>query len=250
MSPKSMIKLNAEFQVASENTCIKKNLLWGASTRDRVGEEHHGVLAKCKIQQGKMILITRSIWTDEETRNGDNLCSACYYYILESLTIQPTCCMPRFCSEVCIQQVKDTYHRIICEKDFSRLQQACREVEQAYCDKVPLMLGKTLATAIQQECESLEVICIRTLKANYGNVSPSKFTLLDNIVAPIQVLETLGVGVFIDLEFNSWALQTLIMRIERNRAGKKTLGNREYSTVDPLFSMVKHNCMPPLRSRS
>ena len=130
MSPKSMIKLNAEFQVASEHTCIKKNPLWGASTRDRVGEEHHGVFAKCKILQGEMILITRPIWTDEETRNGDKLCPASYYYISESLTIQPTYCMPRFCSESCMQQADDTYHNIICGKDFSWLQKAPREVEQ------------------------------------------------------------------------------------------------------------------------
>ena len=106
------------------------------------------------------------------------------------------------------------------------------------------MLVKILATAIQQNCKPLKVSCIRTLKANYDNVSPSKFTLFDNIVAPIQILETLGVDVFTDLNFDSWALQTLIMRIERNRVSKKTLGNREYSTVDPLFSIFNHSCMP------
>ena len=241
-SPKSMMELNAEFEAASENAGILRSPLSGAS------EDNLGVFAKCKIQQGETILFTRSIWTDNKTRVliwtdyktrvGDNSCSACCNHIPEMLDIQ------NFCSEVCKQEAKDTYHDTMGRKDFSWLQKACREVEQTYCNKVPLMLVKILATAVHQNCKPLKVSCVRTLKANYDNVSHSSFTLFDNIVAPIQILETLGVDVFTDLKFDSWALQTLIMRIERNRVSKKTLGNREYSTVDPLFSMFNHNCMP------
>ena len=106
------------------------------------------------------------------------------------------------------------------------------------------MLVQLLATAIQQNCKPLNVSCIRTLKANYDTGSPSKFTLLNNIVAPIQILKTLGINVFTDLKFDSWALQTLTMRIKRHRMGKKTLDNREYSTADSLFPMFNHICMP------
>ena len=71
-----------------------------------------------------------------------------------------------------MQEAKNTYHDIICGKDFSWLYKACREADQIYCDKVPLMLvKKTLATAIQQNCKPLKVSCVRTLKAETSNES-------------------------------------------------------------------------------
>ena len=84
-SSKSIIKLNAEFEAASENACIQRSPLIGASTEDNLG-----VFSTSRIQQGDTIVFTRSVWTDDKTRNGDNLCSACYSHIPESLTIQPT----------------------------------------------------------------------------------------------------------------------------------------------------------------
>ena len=119
-SSKSMMRLNAEFEAASENACIQRSPLWGASTRDRVGEEHYGVFAKCKILQRETILFTRSFWTDNKTRIGDNSCLACYCHIPEKLG---------FCSELCEREANDNYHDIICSKDFSWLHEACREVE-------------------------------------------------------------------------------------------------------------------------
>ena len=243
-SVKSMKKVNAQFEAASENACIQRSSLDGASTRDGAREENFGVFAKCDIQQGEMILFTKSIWTDYKTRVGDNCCSACCDSVPEKLAIKMTCCTSAFCSKVCKQEAIDTYHDVMCGKDFRWLYIACTEGDQVYSDKVPLMMVKILATAIHLNCKPLKVPCVRTLKANYDNVSLSKFTLFDNIITPIQILETLGVDVFTNLKFDSWAIQTVITRIENNRVGKKTLSNQEYSTVDPLFCMFNHSCMP------
>ena len=243
-SVKGMKIVNAQFEAASENACIGESPVEGASTRNGVREENFGVFAKSNIQQGETILLTRSIWTDYNARVGDNCCSACCQHVPEKLAIQMTCCTSKYCSETCMQEAKKTYHNVICGKDFSWLYKACKEADQIYSDKVPLMLVKILATAVHLNCKPLKVPCVRTLKANYDNVSLSKFTLFDNIVAPIQILETLGVDIFTNLKFDSWALQTVITRIENNRVGKKTLNNRPYNTVDPLFSMFNHSCMP------
>ena len=66
---------------------------------------------------------------------------------------------------------------------------------------------KILAAAIHLDCKPLKVPCVRTLKANYDNVCLSKFTLFDNIVAPIRILKTLGVDIFANSKFGShWQL--------------------------------------------
>ena len=243
-SVKDMKKVNAQFEAASGKAYIQKSPSDGASTREGVREGDFGVFAKRDIREGETILATRSIWTDYRTRVGDNCCSACCQNVPEKLAIQMDCCNSKFCTDVCKQEATDTYHDVICGKDFSWLYRACKEADQVYCDKAPLMMVKILATAIHLNCKPLKVPCVRTLKANYDNVSLSKFTLFDKIIAPIQILETLGVDIFTDLKFDSWAIQTVITRIENNRVGKKTLGNRKYSTVDPLFCMFNHSCMP------
>ena len=43
-----------------------------------------------------------------------------------------TCCTSKFCSERCIQHGKDTYHDIICGKDFSWLYKVWKGADQAY----------------------------------------------------------------------------------------------------------------------
>ena len=70
-----------------------------------------------------------------------------------------------------MQEAKDTYHDVICGKDFSWLYRACTEADQIYCDKGPLMMVKILATAIQQNCKPLEFSCVRTLKAETSSES-------------------------------------------------------------------------------
>ena len=238
-SSKSMEKLSAKFEAASENACVQKSPLSGASSHNGGGEESHGVFAKCDIQQGEMILLTRSIWTDRKTKTGDAYCSACCWTMPEQTAIQMACCESKFCNERCMQEAKETYHDIICGRDLSWLYEECKEA-----DEVPLMMVKILATAIHQNCKPLKVPCVRTLKANYHNDSLSKFSLFDNIEAPIRALETFGVDVFVNTNFDSWALQTVIARIENNKVGKQTLDNRKYSTIDPLFSMFNHSCTP------
>ena len=243
-SVKSMKRINAQFEAASDVAIIQNSPLDNASPRDGLREENFGVFAKCDIRPGEEILFNRSIWTDYNARVGDNCCSACCQSVPEKLAIQLACCTSKFCSETCMQDAIDTYHDVICGKDFSWLYKASKLADPVYCDKVPFMLVKILATAIHKDCKPLKVSCVRTLKANYDNVSLSRFSLFDNIVAPIQILEALGVDIFTNLKFDSWALQTIITRIENNGVSKETLGNQTYSTVDPLFSMFNHSCMP------
>lgn len=239
-----MKRVKAQFEAASRNTCILKSPLDGNSTHGGVREENYGVFAKRDIRQGESILFTRSIWTDFNTQGGDDYCAACCQTLPNKISIQMTCCTSKFCSESCKQEAMKNYHRVVCGKDFSWLYQACKEADPAYSDMVPLMMVKVLATAIHVNCRPLTVSCVGSLKSNYDNAVPSNFRLFDNIIAPIQILQTLGVDIFTKLEFDSWALQTLIMRIDNNKVGKKTLDNRTYSSIDPLFCLFNHSCMP------
>ncbi len=87
--------------------------------------------------------------------------------------------------------------------------------------------------------------CVGALKVNYNDNSPgwSVFKLYDNVVAPVKILQSLGVDIFKDMRFDAWALQTLISRIENNMNNTKK-GEVMYSAICPLFCMFNHDCDP------
>lgn len=237
-------RLNAQFEAASKNACILGSPLGGNPNREGVQEDDFGVYAHNDIQKGETILATRSIWTDCATRDGDDHCLACCRILRNRIVIRLTTCTCVFCSDACREEATKTYHNVICGRDLSWLYEACKGADKTFSDMVPLMMVRVLATAVHLDCKPLKVPCIESLKPNNDSVVPSIFRLSYNVIAPIQILETLGVDIFTNLKFDSWALQTVMMRIENNRVRKRTLGDLRYSIIDPLFSMFNHSCIP------
>lgn len=222
-----------------------------ASTATKVGiapsdlggtmDGNYGVFAKADINKGETILLDKSIYT-EFNIPGINDCSACSQH-LHGSSVTVDCCKAKFCSESCKAEAVNAYHRILCGKTFSWLHAACKDADDISNAMVPLLMVKVLATAIQQNSKPLKVACVGMLKADYQKQVLSYFTLFDNIIAPVKILQTLGVDIFTDLRFDSWALQTLFLRIENNQQGG-TFGKRRYSGINPLFSMFNHDCNP------
>ena len=237
-------RLNAQFEAVSTNACILRSQLSGNPTREGLQEEDLGVYAQNDIENGDTILATRSIWTDCAPGDGDDHCFACSRIMRNKIVIRLTSCMCVFCSDACRQEALTTYHNAICGRDFGWLYEACKGVDKTFSDLVPLMMIKVLGTAVHLDCNPLKVPCIESLKPNKNSVVPSTFRLSYNIIAPLQILETLGVDIFTNLKFDSWALQSVIMRIEDNRVRKQTFGDLRYSIIDPLFNMFNHSCVP------
>ncbi len=84
---------------------------------------------------------------------------------------------------------------------------------------------------------------VGSLKVDHQKKIWSIFKLHENVVAPIRILQTLGVDIFKDMRFDAWAIQTLILRIENNMNDNKE-GEVMYSAICPLFSMFNHDCDP------
>ena len=89
----------------------------------------------------------------------------------------------------------------------------------------------------------LIVACVGSLKADYQKQRWAMFKLHVNVVAPVKILQLLGVDVFRDMRFDSWAIQTLILRIENNMNENKE-DQVMMGAINPLFSMFNHDCDP------
>lgn len=243
-SVKAVRRLNTQFQAASTDACILRSPIGGNPTGEGVKEDDFGVYAHSDIQQGETILATKSIWTDCATREGDDRCLACCKILWNKDAIRLTSCTCLFCSEACREEATTTYHDATCGRDFEWLYEASKGADKTFADMIPLLMVKILGTAVHLGCKLLNVPCIESLKPNNDSVVPSSFRLSYNIIAPLQILETLDVDTFANLNFDSWALQTVIMRIEDNMVHKQTLGDLRYRIIDPLFSMFNHSCTP------
>lgn len=234
-STKAMKKVKAKFDAAATKVGIASSGLGGTT------DDNYGVFANGDVNKGERILLDKSIYSDFNTLSVDR-CSACCQP-LHGSNVMVDCCKAKFCTESCKVEALNAYHKILCGKDFSWLYAACKDADHVFNDMIPLHMVKVLATAIQQNTKPLKVRCVGTLKADFQKEVLSYFKLFDNIVAPIQILQTLGVDIFTDARFDSWALQTLFLRIENNKQGGR-FGKQSHSSVNPLFSMFNHDCNP------
>ena len=232
---KAIKKVKVKFEAAATNASIAPSGLGGTT------DDNYGVFAKCDINKGDQILLDKSIYSDFNIHNVNN-CSACSCP-LNGSNVTVDCCKAKFCTESCKTEALNAYHKILCGKDFTWLYDACKDTDSMTNEMIPLHMVKVLATAIQQNAKPLKVACVGTLKADYLKPVFSYFKLFDNIIAPTQVLQTLGVDIFTDMRFDSWALQTLFLRIENNKQSGR-LGKRIHGGINPLFSMINHDCNP------
>lgn len=232
---KAIKKVKAKIEAASENIVLKKSLLCCGT------EESLGIFARRKIPKGERILLDRSIFSifNDTTETTCDACSA----PLSGYSHAVECCKVRYCSAICKAEALKSYHRTLCRKDFGWLYKEYSGADPLSNDMVPLLMVKVLATAIQQNARPLKVASVGTMHAGYGKQNPSYFKLMDNIIAPIKILQTLGVDIFADRRFDSWVMQTLFLRIENNKQGVK-LGRRTHSGLNPMFTMFNHACDP------
>lgn len=232
---KAIKKLKARFESAATKAAVAPSGLGGTT------DGNYGVFATDDIKKGERILLDRSIFSCYNTL-GISDCSACCQPLYGS-KVTADCCKARFCTESCKAEALNAYHRVLCGKDFGWLYAACKDAGIVTNEMIPLHMVKVLATAIQQNAKPLKVACVGTLTADYQKPVLSFFKLFDNITAPIKVLQILGVDIFTDMRFDSWALQTLFLRIETNKQGG-VFGKRRHSGINTLFSVFNHDCNP------
>jgi len=227
--------IKTKFEGASSNAVI------GPSSLGNSVDGSFGVFAQQAIPKGQSIVLDKSMLTDFNLPGG-RYCSACCES-LEGEGVAMSCCTARFCNEKCKAEASNSHHRILCGKDFSWLYDACKNADPVFNEMIPIIMVKVFAAAIQANASPLKIASVGTMQPDYEKNTLSYFKIFDNIIAPIKVLQTLGVNVFTDVRFDSWAIQTLFIRIENNKQGVQ-VGKRTHCGINPLFSMFNHNCNP------
>jgi len=98
----------------------------------------------------------------------------------------------------------------------------------------------------------LQVHPVYRLTPKYTGSEIVPFNLLDDIVHPISMLQTLGIDVFADARFDTWVLITMRLRLNNNVVGitldASAQTDRDYIYgVYPLMAVLNHSCDPHVR---
>ncbi len=137
---KAMKKIKNKFEIASTNATL------GPTSVGGVVSDNHGVFARQDVSRNDLIVMDKSAFTVLNFQGKKN-CWACSEPLHDE-TISMNCCRATFCSHSCKTEAMNSYHRVLCKKDFKWLYEASKGADQESNDMIPLLLMKVLATAV------------------------------------------------------------------------------------------------------
>jgi hypothetical protein len=86
---------------------------------------------------------------------------------------------------------------------------------------------------------------VNCLTPNYSSGS-DPWTYIEDIIYPVQMLQTLGIDIFADLRYDTWVIRTIRNRV-RNNVSKFNGSDSVFLCLNPLYSLLNHSCHPNMR---
>ena len=218
-------------------------------------DDFYGVFATRDIARGEHILNDVTIFgaasinpTEPLIFEGQKKCSNCYCTIPPHSIkkISSGCCSAVYCSEQCKNLALDFYHTILCQQNFRWLFDENKNYNHMSVLDGLLWL-RTLAICVESDCHPLDHPQIARLTPQYKGAHGRAWSLENNIVQPIRILLQLGIDVFRDPRYDTWALQTVQARFWNNSYGSygsETTKGLPMKGIASLYSFFNHSCEP------
>lgn len=168
--------------------------------------------------------------------NSSRICENCYGSIstLWRQNVQSKCCNTWYCSTRCREIALDSYHKVLCGQNFDWLYQESRGKLQPFQLNGPLWL-RILATCVQSKRHPLDHPSIARLTPLHDKMGRS-WTLSNNIITPIRILNQLGIDPMQDFRYDTWVLQTIWTRVINNQEEHTAPDGRQVRAISPLYS--------------
>lgn len=185
-------------------------------------------------------LIDTPVLAATESRNDTawsrEICDSCCGKIPANSTQKrsATCCTALYCSQKCKDSAMENYHEVLCGQDFSWVWEDSKTGIWDYDLDGPMWL-RVLAVCVQSKSHPLEYPLIARLTPLYDETY-RRWSLSNNILMPIKILQQLGIDTYADSRFDTWVLQTLWTRIVTNVQGGLT-------GVSDIRFLPTHRCM-------
>ena len=244
--PELVKLINQELQgSAKKATCyLGQSTLAKDSSEDMLG-----MFAAREVRAGECILTDRTA-TGICSTPSSNSCSNCYTRLVEEPT-QAECCSESYCSAACLDLAMNAYHKALCGKDFTWLQEPARGLTHNSSPLRLLLMLRLLAACVQAGAEKspLDHPLIARLKPLANKDHLDVFTLTESIIIPIKILEQLGVDVFATRNFDTEILHSIWTRLANNKVGSPDPRLGFVDEITPHLPLFNHSCEPNVEWR-
>lgn len=182
--------------------------------------------------------------TLQSISNSSRICENCYGSINTRWRqdVQSECCKTPYCSARCRDMAIDSYHKVLCGQNFDWLYRESRGKLQPFQLNGPLWLC-ILAACVQSKRNPLDHPSIARLTPLHDKMNRT-WTLSNNIVTPIRILNQSGIDPMHDFRYDTWVLQTIWTRVINNQEEHTTPDGRHVRAISPLYSFFNHSCDP------
>ncbi|RDL37191.1 uncharacterized protein BP5553_04624 [Venustampulla echinocandica] len=246
-SPDLVSACNAALE--SYSTCIemKESSIGesGTAANNDNSTKCFGYFATRDIQAGELVLAAPTA-LGVYNRQTTARCYNCSKNLNPSYVAGFPCCSAiRFCSSECRRIAEETYHKILCGKDFGVIY---KDAERACDTEDPainvLFWLRLLACCVQEGGHPLEMPQMARLVAQYGTDINVGWSLRANVVGPLQILESFGVDIFADARYESWVLETMWHRV-KNNYNSMGINGELFVYLNEHYSGFNHSCHSP-----
>ncbi|MCJ1363198.1 hypothetical protein MMC16_002305 [Acarospora aff. strigata] len=225
-----------------------------------------GLFAKEDIAAGEIVLNESSVLT-ANNRLHHPLCDACSSKLPDLASSDTTfacdeCDDTVFCSQICLNLAKKTYHPALCGRDVEAIGKETDPLEAANALYL-LLLGRIMALAETQEVHPLDLKEVKYISGDfvtaeiaylhsesastYYTARHLPFSFTYNVLLPLHVLERMDIDIFASLaKYDIWILNTLYAKFRGTASARlsKQDGRPEVCAVHPVWCLANHSCDP------
>jgi hypothetical protein len=231
-----------EFKVSSSNCTVARSSIRNHDPSEESFSQSDvfGVFAIMDIVPKETVLIDSTM---AGVVSSTNRCATCCSDLTSA--VKNSCCGVPYCSQTCSQTALQTFHPVLCGKDFTFLFAASKFATLNTDLSIDsLLLLRVLALAIHESAANpLQTPLVSRLTPAYDIDHFIIFNFPDHIITPIRILQELGIDVFANASYDTWIIHTMRCRLQNNKHGQ-TLDDLKGTAVNPLYSMFNHSCSP------
>ena len=210
-----------------------------------------GVFATADLQEGEHLLTdTSAIGALDDFTDHCHFCCGALPTQQEvgqevEQEVELSCCKERFCRQSCADHAQALYHSAVCGKNLDEFQNASREGKVGPgTASQDLLLLRVLAMCVQDSTRPpLEMPVLAQLTATYGGQYDWPFEYHSRTIRPIKMLQALGVDVFADLNYDTWVMHTIQVRLWNNQISE-VIDGRSKLYLSHLWAAFNHSCAP------
>ena len=186
----------------------------------RLGKNCLGVFARGAMKKNKVFLVDRAAVAAAGPADDGmwRSCTTCFND-LEASAGAMVCCEMQYCSQECSTAALQTFHALLCGRQFEFIAQD-RSVRGRRRTRFAMLMARVIACAMAEGSAISHPLMSSLLVPLQGRYEESPFGNCVDLTLLLdwmnRILNEFGGDVWIDKQWDTWVIQTIISRLDQN----------------------------------